>query len=583
MKLTRRLLLSAAVIVALLVALVVLVALRRAGNTARSEEARHAATIARVVAAEWTAGADPGELARRVAAETGMAITLLDREGVLVADGTRGSNEMSAVPTIFPALPEIVEARERGEGVDWQSTGTSTALRVAVRLPAGYVRVVTSAETLENAMERARRDVYMSGLAVLVLAILLSWWIGVLARKPLYELRDVTRALASGDLGRRPALVAPGAVGDLGSSIYRLAEQMTGRLDALKAEEALLRATMESLNEGIIALDERGQVVRINATARRLLGSTDPTPFPSERLPRDRALREALAAALAGTSTDGLQVSVLGYTLTITARPLAGGGAVLAAYDLTRLRQLETVRRDFVANVSHELKTPLTIVSGFAETLREENVPDQVRREFASSISRNALRMQRIVDDLLDLSRIESGGWVPRPVRTSVAAAAAEAFTNVSATAEESGTSLETDIGTDAATVMADPTALRQLLSNLVENAVRYTPSGKVTVFTRREGNGVNLGVRDSGSGIPYEHLPRIFERFYRADAGRSREAGGTGLGLAIVRHLVEAHGGRVWAESTPGRGTTITAHFPDLDATLPPPAAPTSSASVSA
>lgn len=548
MKLTRRLLLSAAVVVALLVALVVLVALPRAEREVRQVEARHALATARLVAAEWGAGANAAALARRVTDETGLEITLLDSAGVPVADGMRTEAELATLPTLFTALPEVVEARREGQGVDWQSLGLTTPrLRVAVRAPNGYVRIVADTDTVRDAFQRARHNVLMSAFLALVLALYLAWWMGVLARRPLYELRDVTRALASGDLSRRPTLVAPGAVGDLASAIYRLAEQTVGRLQALESEESLLRATMESLNEGIIALDERAQVVRINNTARRLLGCSDPVPFPAERLPRDRALREALEAALEGTSTEGMQVSVLGNTLAITARPLAGGGAVLAAYDLTRQRRLETVRRDFVANVSHELKTPLTIVSGFAETLSEESVPDDVRREFARSISKNANRMQRIVDDLLDLSRIESGGWVPRPARTSVSAAAAEIFATVTSRAEVDETELATDIAEDAAMVNADPTALRQLLSNLVENAVRYAPGGRVMVFARRAGNGVNVGVRDTGSGIAPEHLPRIFERFYRADAGRSREAGGTGLGLAIVRHLAEAHGGRVW------------------------------------
>jgi two-component system phosphate regulon sensor histidine kinase PhoR len=567
MKLTRRLLLSAAVVIALLVALVVLLALPRAEREVREIEARHALAVARVVAAEWAAGADAAELARRVAEESGLEVTLLDSTGIPVADGTSTGTELAMQPTLFAALPEVVQARHEGQGIDWQSLGLTTPrLRAAVRGTAGYVRVVADVEDVAHAFQRARHNVFMSAFLALVLSAYLAWWMSVLARRPLYELRDVTRALASGDLTRRPALVAPGAVGDLASAIYRLAEQTMGRLQALEAEEGLLRATMESLNEGIIALDERGQVVRINNTARRLLGISDAVPFPAERLPRDRTLREALEGALEGMSTEGIQVSVLGNTLAITARPLAGGGAVLAAYDLTRQRRLETVRRDFVANVSHELKTPLTIVSGFAETLSEENVPDGVRREFARSISKNALRMQRIVDDLLDLSRIESGGWVPRPTRTSVSAAAADILATITSRAEVDGTELATDIAEDAAVVSADPTALRQLLSNLVENAVRYAPGGRVTVFARRAGNGVNVGVRDTGSGIPPEHLPRIFERFYRADAGRSREAGGTGLGLAIVRHLVESHGGRVWAESTPGEGTTITAFFPDLE-----------------
>src|SRR5690606_34501844 len=169
-----------------------------------------------------------------------------------------------------------------------------------------------------------------------------------------------------------------------------------------------------------------------------------------------------------------------------------------------------------------------------------------------------------IVDDLLDLSRIESGGWTPRPARMDIRAAAAEAFAAVAEAARESGTRLDTDVLPGAEFVWADPTALRQVLANLVENGVRYAPGGTVTVFASRGETSTTLGVRDDGSGIAAEHVPRIFERFYRVDAARSRAAGGTGLGLAIVKHLVEAHGGRVHAESTIGKGTSIAAELPD-------------------
>ena len=172
--------------------------------------------------------------------------------------------------------------------------------------------------------------------------------------------------------------------------------------------------------------------------------------------------------------------------------------------------------------------------------------------------------MQRIVDDLLDLSRIESGGWVPAPVRIEVVSLAAEALASCRSTASEKGVSISVAVGPDAGVVHADPTAVRQVIANLVDNAIRYTPrDGRITVFTERDGHGVWVGVRDTGIGIAPEHVPRIFERFYRVDPARSREAGGTGLGLSIVRHLAEAHGGRVRAESAPGRGTTIAALFP--------------------
>jgi signal transduction histidine kinase len=316
----------------------------------------------------------------------------------------------------------------------------------------------------------------------------------------------------------------------------------------------------------VVALDARQRVVRVNAMARRLLRLRDEVPFPADHLPRERVLREALADALAGRAVeDAAELRVDDRVLMLTARPLAGGGAVLAFYDLTPLRRLETVRRDFVANVSHELRTPLTVIGGFAETLADEELPPAQRRQFAATIQANARRMQRIVDDLLDLSRIESGGWRPVPALVDVALAADEAVAAARDAATAKGVALDVAPSDDARVVVADPTAVRQVLSNLTENAVRHTASGTIRVFTRRATQGgVWLGVRDTGSGIGAEHLPRIFERFYRADPGRSREAGGTGLGLAIVKHLAEAHGGEVRAESRLGHGTTIEVRFPD-------------------
>jgi signal transduction histidine kinase len=256
-------------------------------------------------------------------------------------------------------------------------------------------------------------------------------------------------------------------------------------------------------------------------------------------------------------------VVVGGRTLVLAARPLPEGGAMLAAYDLTQIRRLESVRRDFVANVSHELKTPLTVVGGFAETLAEDDVPPEQRRMFAETIRTNAQRMQRIVDDLLDLSRIESGGWVPAPQALVVRDAAAEVVASAADAAAARHVALHVEVAAGAETVWADPTALRQVLANLVDNAVRHTQAGEVRVVAAPALDGVTITVRDTGTGIAPEHLSRIFERFYRVDPARSRAAGGTGLGLAIVRHLVEAHGGRVRAESAPGQGTAVIAHFP--------------------
>ncbi len=234
--------------------------------------------------------------------------------------------------------------------------------------------------------------------------------------------------------------------------------------------------------------------------------------------------------------------------------------------DVTEVRRLEAVRRDFVANVSHELKTPLTSIVGYAETLAAEAAEgggtDTGR--FAQTILDNARRMQRLVDDLLDLSRIESGGWQPHPAVVDVAAAARDAFAPFADRAAGAGVTFETTVPPEATHVVVDPEALREIFTNLFDNSLRHTPGGgRLRVTAELADGGITVAVGDTGSGIPGEHLPRIFERFYRVDPGRSRAQGGTGLGLAIVKHLVEAHGGRVTAESTLGRGTTIRSTFP--------------------
>jgi signal transduction histidine kinase len=415
----------------------------------------------------------------------------------------------------------------------------------------------------------ARKGLVTAGLLALLLAAIFALLFSRAVSKPIVELRDVARSIASGERQRYPALSAPGEVGDLADAIYRLAEQLEARIAALAGEQSILSALVETLNEGVIAISPAHEVVRINEIGRRLLSIDRPLPFSIDYLPREVTLRSAISLALNGTETEPEEVVIGGNTMSLTARPLIDGGAVVALFDLTPIRKLEAVRRDFVANVSHELRTPLTIVGGFAETLQDPDISPERRAEFAQTIYSNTQRMQRIVDELLDLSRIESGHWKPRPQPLEIADAAAEVFARVAAVAGKKGVSLETNVAPGASIIHADRTALEQILLNLVENAIRHTPEGgKVTIETTEARNGVVLSVRDTGTGIAPEHLPRIFERFYRADSGRSREAGGTGLGLAIVKHLVEAHGGSVSGDSVVGSGATIKIFFPEVATT---------------
>ena len=564
MKLTARLLLGALLIVGVLDVLVVGTVDARLRHEVADEETTRLARDAAFVGALWTDGRDTRALADAAATRLAVHVTLIGRDGIRIADsrlvpGARPDAEnLGNRPEVAQAL-----AGTTGTAVRADLPDARDRLYIAVGAPRGAVRLDRPLDEFMAPLARARRDIYAAGVIIFLAALAATWVFATGLVTPLRRLSDVARALAAGDLTRRPSLTAPGEIGELASALHRLAEQLGARIDALSAEDALVNATLESLNEGVLAIDVRQRVIRINATGRRLLGVHDELPFPVDHLPRERALREALSAALGRIDTTAIETTIGDRILTLTARPLAGGGAVIAVFDLTALRRLELVRRDFVANVSHELKTPLTVIGGFAETLLDPDVPAARRQEFAETIRTHARRMQRVVDDLLDLSRIESGGWVPNPDWVDVRALVPEATAAAAAAAPGRHVVLDVDIAPGAERVYADPTALRQIIGNLADNAVRHTEAGTVTVCTEVGEGGAWIAVRDTGSGIRAEHLPRIFERFYRVDPGRSRDVGGTGLGLAIVRHLVEAHGGRVRAESTPGQGTTIAAFFP--------------------
>ena len=567
MKLSHRLLLQSVAVVAILTASVVLILDKQLLNRITEQSTQDLAGEARFLARLWRPGVDADALADEAGAATGHRTTLIDGSGKVVGDSEFDEAALAALDN-HSDRPEVITARSGRVGSSRRmspSTGEEQ-LYVAVAAAQGVARVSVTTTVLEGTFARARRGVIAASLIAFLLAAALSALFSRAVSQPITDLRDITRSLAAGDFARRPALTAPGEVGDLADAIHRLAEQLEGRLSALAAEQSMLSSLVETLNEGVIAVSADQRVVRINDIGRHLLRVDRVAPFNLDFLPRATPLRAAIASALAGKATEGAEVNIGGNTLSLTARPLVGGGAVVGLFDLTPIRRLETVRRDFVANVSHELRTPLTIIGGFAETLQDPEIPPDKQAAFARTILSNAQRMQRIVDELLDLSRIETGHWQPRLQAIRIGDLAAEICARLSPMAQARGIALETQIDQQASIIYADRTALEQILLNLTENALRHTRAGTVAIRTRTEGGNLVLSVEDTGTGVAPEHLPRIFERFYRVDTGRSRESGGTGLGLAIVKHLVEAHGGSVRAESSVGRGTTISIYLP------PPP-----------
>ena len=311
-----------------------------------------------------------------------------------------------------------------------------------------------------------------------------------------------------------------------------------------------------------MALTSDARILRINPAARELLGLSEVPPFaPVGSIVREPVLRDLLEESV--VRPEGrLEVKVGGRELEVRTKMGTGGGSVVLLVDVTEMRRLEAVRSDFVANASHELKTPLTVIRAAAETIMDEGLPPDLRQKFLEAIEGNTVRLQRLVDDLLDLSRYESGAWNPERERLAVGRVAWSAWEEQEAGAALRGVELEV-VG--AGEAVGDEGAVYQIFRNLFENSLRYVPrrGGRISVEIGSRGGHVVVAVKDNGAGIPAASLPRIFERFYRVDTARSRKEGGTGLGLAIVRHLVSSMGGEVRAESVWGSGTTITFSVP--------------------
>ena len=532
--------------------------------TELQREARLVAALAPADSTRWSAYAalTGARLQRRV--------TLIDPQGRVRGD-TEFDRAALARLQNHNDRPEVRAALDsaKGVGMDQRLSASTNArlMYVAVRDgPPGLavVRVSTALTAIDAQVHAVQRAFALSGLVLLLAAGLVAWLLARVLARPLLSIAGAARDIAAGRAAEFPDVQVPELAHHV-DALRAMHHELERRFDDLRREREESRTLLEALSDGVIAADQRGAIISTNAAARRLLdyGPTETLP-PLAELFHDRPHRALMREVLAGAVVEGRELNLGDRTVVVSARPLEGGGTLIVLSDVTDLRRLETVRRDFVANVSHELKTPLTAITGYAETLAAETTADQQAVGFAQTIVENARRMQRLVDDLLDLSRIESGSWQPEPVDVELEAAAREAWEPFVDRAAERRVQFEAATRDPAAIAVVDPEALRQIFTNLFDNALRHTgPGGRINVSTHSVDGEIVVSVTDTGTGIPAEQLPRIFERFYRVDPGRSRNEGGTGLGLAIVKHLVEAHGGSVDALSELGRGTTIQLHFP--------------------
>jgi two-component system phosphate regulon sensor histidine kinase PhoR len=395
---------------------------------------------------------------------------------------------------------------------------------------------------------------------------------------PLGELMDAARRLAAGDLESRIRTSRKDELGELARMLDESAERLQQRLELLGRERARSEAILASMEDGLLALDHRGSVGLANEALLASLGLDQPVGRHYLEAIREPELGELIEAVLKTGARQERELEIRhlrrSFGVTGVAYPGDAGaphGAVLTFHDVTERHRLERMRRDFVANASHELRTPLTAIRGFVEALEDGALEDpQTAARFLARIRMHADRIAALVDALLELSRLEAGEHPLLLESVEPGPLAEEVLASFRGPAERRGVELlARDVGAGA--LVTDPERLRRILENLVDNAVKYTqPGGHIEVRTLPlPDGGVRVDVRDDGPGISSEHLPRLFERFYRADKARSRESGGTGLGLAIVKHLAEPMGAAVSVESSPGSGSCFSVTLPAV-----PPAA---------
>jgi two-component system phosphate regulon sensor histidine kinase PhoR len=517
---------------------------------------------ARLVARDLPREAFSDSVADRLGAAAGVRVTLISEQGEVLGDSEIDAGRIPSVEN-HADRPEVSAALRGQPGSDTRSSGTValSLLYVAVPHPeGGVVRMAQSLDEVRAPAVEARRALLATVAGALLLLLLAR---GLLERwllAPVRRLRRDAEAMGDGQPVRRHRPRSDDEAGRLARALDALEDRLE-RERSESAEGRELARLLDRLDEGVAVVGAEGSVQRSNRMFREWTGIEAPRGRRLETLFRDPAVSKALEEGLAGRRST-LELELDDRTLLVTVTP-DGDGAVVAFRDLTKVRKLEGVRRDFVANASHELKTPLTSVVGYAEPLTDPELPREQVVAFAEKILDNGTRMRRTIDDLLDLSRIEGGAWEPDPERVEVAKAAREAWVGLEPGGTRKGVELE--IATDAApAVRADPEAVHLVLRNLLDNATRYAPDGSaVRVRSRPEGDRVRIDVSDRGPGLPEVERERIFERFYRVDPGRSRAAGGTGLGLSIVKHLVAAHGGEVGVESRLGEGTTVWFELP--------------------
>lgn len=521
-------------------------------------------------------------LCRDVSTKSDVRVTVLLASGQVISDsqGTPGTMDNHR------DRPEIREALRGtpGTAIRYSDTTRAEMMYVAVPLPSSgpveaVVRTAVPVRDMNATVERIRLQIMFGGLAVAVVGALGSFLLTRRLIRPLEEMKQGAQRFALGDLATRLPIADIEEIGGLAEAMNNMAAQLDERIRTVTRQRNEQEAILSSMIEGVLAVDTDEHVISLNQSAARILSIriASVQGRSVQEVVRNGPLQEFISRAIAGPDPVEGEIVVRDpggerflqvHGAVLVDASHRGIGAVIVLNDISPLRRLECMRSDFVANVSHELRTPITSIKGFVETLLDGAIDDHKdSRRFLGVIAQQVDRLNAIIEDLLTLSRVEQGGEAALVVQQAkLCEVIRDAVEVCSYKAEEKGVQIHADCPLDVIAQMNAP-LIEQAVINLIDNAVKYSePGASIEIVAATDQNVVHIVVSDHGCGIGREHLPRVFERFYRVDKARSRKLGGTGLGLAIVKHIVQAHGGRVTVESTLGKGSTFTIHLPQGD-----------------